>query len=155
METLSTPQLSCSPINFSYRTDLKLLSVDGTGYILTLQIDPSLLALHVPGQHRELLSYITGERDFPAIDLVPLAGWRRELVASGHLRQYVERLRTLYTTGTNSEDTYLACPLCPMPLCGVGLDAPGAIDTSCAHAMEHLSVYRQHQDAPVTTVASL
>jgi len=117
----------------------------------TRQIEHSLLALHAPGQYCALLSYITGERDFPVIDLVALVGWRREFVTGGHLRQYVERLRNVYKNGVNLEGTYLACPLCPMPLCGVGFDTPEAVDTSSAHALKHLSAYVQQQSAPVTT----
>ncbi len=119
------------------------------------QIENSSLALHAPGQQHSLLSYIAGESDFPVIELGALTGWHRAFVTGGHLRQYVERLRMLSATGENPEGTYLACPLCPMPLCGVGLDAPEAADASCAHALEHLAAYRKRQGSSAITAASV
>ena len=115
----------------------------------------SMLELHAPGYQASLLAYVMGDGDYPEIDSASLSTWRRELATEGHLRRYVDRLRTLYVSEANPEGTYLACPLCPMPLCGVGLDAPEAVDTSCAHALEHLSVYQRHQGAPAITVAGV
>jgi hypothetical protein len=95
------------------------------------------------------MDYVLGGDSFPAIDQEQLGGWRGDLVASGDLRRYIERLHMLYTTGENLQGTYLACPLCPMALCGVELDTPEAADASCAHVLEHLSSYRRHRDSPV------
>jgi hypothetical protein len=115
----------------------------------------TMLELHAPGLQASFLAYVMGDEDYPEIDHASLSSWRQELVKGGHLRRYVDRLRTLYATGENLEGTYLACPLCPMPLCGVGLDDPERAEGSCAHAIEHLSVYRRHQGAPVTATASV
>jgi hypothetical protein len=114
---------------------------------------PSMLELHAPGYQASLLAYIMGDGSYPEIDHASLSSWRRDLVKGGHLRRYVDRLRTLYATGANPEVAYLACPLCPMSLCGVGFDDPEGTEDSCAHTLEHLSAYRRHQDAQVIAVA--
>jgi hypothetical protein len=114
---------------------------------MALSILCPVLDLHAPGFGPELLDYVLGGDSFPAIDSDRLGGWRGELVASGELRRYTERLRTLYTTGENPQGTYLACPLCPMASCGVGLDTPEAADASCAHVLDHLSSFRRQRDS--------
>ncbi len=108
----------------------------------------SLLALNAPGSEQALLRYIVAADDtFPAIEMHGWAAWQREHAEAGYLRQYVERVRTFYRTGEDLGVTYLACPLCPLELCGTGLDTPAALSASRAHAYAHLMAYRTQRQA--------
>jgi hypothetical protein len=108
---------------------------------LALTDEHSALGIHVPGYERALLDFIADESDFPEIDLGTLSGWRRAFVEGGYLRQYVERLRELYATGQDPSERPLSCPLCPMPICGVGADRPEAVAAARRHIVEHLRAY--------------
>jgi len=113
---------------------------------------PSVLTIHAPGYQTPLLAYIIGDGDFPSIDTSTFLDWQCAFVEGGYLHRYAERLRELCTTGRDPSERPLSCPLCPMPLCGVGTDRPEAVVAARRHVLEHL---RAHELAMKQTRRSL
>jgi len=98
----------------------------------------SVLSVNVPGYEVELLAFVADGTSFPEIPIESLSPWRQDFVQRGHLRRYIDQLRELYTGGGVTGD-YLACPVCPMEICGVALAEMDA--EHAEHIVLHVSEY--------------